>query len=70
MSSSLQYNDEVLIYFKTEESSPYRLFGKYRDESDEYVRIEGTLGDQIGRDIFVPKSEIKMIERIAERKEV
>jgi hypothetical protein len=68
----LRRGDQVSIYFKTETSAPYhapyQMHGTYKDESDEYIRIEGTVGEHIGKDIFIPKSEVKMIERIAERK--
>lgn len=63
----LRRNDQVCIYFKTEEAAPYKLHGKYLGEDDEQVRIEGTVGDMIGHDLFIPKSEIKLIERIAQR---
>lgn len=65
----LNRNDEIGIFFKDENSAPYRMFGKYQNEDDENIRIIGTVGDQIGREFFVPKREIKLIEVVQRRKE-
>lgn len=60
----LNQNDEVVVYFKNEDDSPYRLFGKFLRENDEYVAIESTVGDGIGNELIIPKAQIKMIEKL------
>ncbi|HEY1249189.1 MAG TPA: hypothetical protein VGE97_09390 [Nitrososphaera sp.] len=57
----MRYNDEVEILFNSEDAAPYALFGKYRSQDEEYVRIIGTHGDSTNKEVFVPKRNIKMI---------
>jgi hypothetical protein len=54
--------DSVVIYFMREDSAPYRLHGTFLSQDDEYVVIEGTVGEYIGRRYWIPKNQIKMIE--------
>ena len=40
---------------------PYAVSGKFLSASDDYVRLLGEVGDDIGKIIMVPKSMVKVI---------
>jgi hypothetical protein len=63
MVNGLTHGDSVAIHFTTETAGPYVLHGSFVNQDEEYVRIEGTVGDTLGHEMFVPKSQIKFIER-------
>lgn len=60
--NEIRVGADVVIYFNDENAAPYRMFGKYLHTNDEAVVIEGTVGDYIGKNYEIPRSNIKMIE--------
>jgi ribosome biogenesis SPOUT family RNA methylase Rps3 len=59
----LNRGDTISIELQATEP-PYRIHGKFVTENEDYVVIEGTVGDHIGRDIFVPRNRITLITRL------
>lgn len=53
----MKYGDEVAI----ERSDGYSRFGTYLRSDDEYIHIKGTVGDNIGKRILIPKAHILQI---------
>lgn len=62
----LRRGDQITIYFNDLDAP--RAHGKYLNQDDEEIRIEGTVGDTIGHDLFIPIRNIRMIERLQERR--
>jgi hypothetical protein len=58
----MHQGDEVCIdLINTGDQPPYRVFGTFRSEGEDYVRITGTVGEDIGKDILVPRANVKLI---------
>jgi hypothetical protein len=58
----LQAGQAVSINLKDTDQPPYRLHGTFVEQDEEYVKITGTVGDRIGKELVTPKSNIKFIE--------
>lgn len=57
-----RHNDELEIQLlNTDDQPPYTVFGKFKSMDDEYIRVVGTVGDQIGKTVLVPKTQVKVI---------
>lgn len=61
---NLNRGDQVLIHFTDQSGPPYRMQGTFVSQSDTDILIEGTVGEWIGRDLFIPRDKIKLVERI------
>lgn len=57
----MKAGDNIVIDFNNTNTAPFRQHGVLRSEDDEWVRVEGTVGEDIGKTIMVPKSNIKRI---------
>ena len=60
----IRVGTEVSVYFNDDRSAPYRMFGKFVQMDDEWLVIKGTVGDYIGKEYQIPRSQIKMLEVI------
>jgi hypothetical protein len=53
-------NDNVSIELEGD-SPPYRVHGTFIEEDENWVKVEGTVGDTLGKMVVVPKERIKVI---------
>lgn len=56
----MKTGDHISVELETVEA-PFRQLGLFRSEDDEYIRLEGTVGNDIGKEILVPKHRVKRI---------
>lgn len=42
-------------------TAPFRIHGTFQMQDDEFIKVRGTVGDDIGKAILVPKSRIKTV---------
>jgi len=61
--------DNVSVHFLDDKSPPYRMFGEYKSMNDEWLEIQGTSGDYIGKRFYIPRNQIKMIEVTSRRRD-
>lgn len=47
--------------------APYRYHGEFKAQDEEYVKIKSTSGENIGKDVLVPKRVIKNIVIVSSR---
>jgi hypothetical protein len=64
----LRYNTPISIQYE-KNGEEYSMHGIFKDMDDEFVRIKGTVGEQIGRMIMIPKNRIISIEYKENREE-
>jgi hypothetical protein len=64
----MDVRDHISIFLQNDEP-PYAIHGYYKGthkfalDGDNYIIIEGTVGDDIGRDLYIPESRINYITK-------
>lgn len=69
--TQLKEGDDVVVYLKDTNEPPYRIIGTFKGTSYtsgaadwEYI-VEGGVGDLIGRLVFIPRENVKLITKQA-----
>jgi len=61
MTHKLKFKQEVSVHH-LKKNDEYVMHGFYLDEDEEYIWIEGTVGDKIGRVMQFPKAQVLFLE--------